>query len=154
MRQSLSVSRSQPHHDSRRVPGAGLALAVAGAVVLAVAGLIDQLGARTLMEHATTMYAPRGKDVSAGLLYGLIYAIAAASAVLWLLVARSGRAGSRRTAPYAAAVVLIGAGMALALLGSQEYGEQIFPPVWGLLALLSPVAGGVVLVQLARRRTA
>jgi hypothetical protein len=130
---------------------AGIVLAMAGAVALAAAGLVDQLGPSALGDHAAARYAAHGMDVSAGLLYGLVYTVAALDALLWLLVLRSALAGRRRAAVYAGVVVLVGAGLAATLLGSQEYGETIFPRLWGALALLSPVAGVVALVQLGRR---
>ncbi len=128
-------------------------LALIAAVVLALAGLIDQLGGQALMDHATAVYAPRGKDASAGLMYGVLYTVAGVQAVLWLVVLRSARAGSRWAAPQAGVVVLVGSCTAAVLLVSQEYGEQVFPPMWGILALLSPVVGLAALVQLRRRRT-
>ena len=41
---------------------------------------------------------------------------------------------------------------ALLLLASTEYGAQIFPPLWGILALLPPAAGALAVVLLRRRR--
>jgi hypothetical protein len=152
MRQSLS-KRVTPSPPRGPAPTSGVVLACVSAAVLAVVGVADQFGGRALMHHATEMYAPHGKDPSAVLLYGLVYAVAALQAVTWLLVLRSARTGSRWAAPYAAGAFLVGAGAASALLGSEEYGEQIFPPLWGILALLPSVAGAVAVVQLVRRRT-
>lgn len=152
MRQSLSEPTSTIRSRGS-APVSGVVLALVAAMVLALVGVVDQLGGRSLMDHAIEMYAPHGKDPSAGLLYGLVYVVAAVQAVLWMLVLRSAHAGSRWAAGYAAVVILVGGCAASALLGSQEYGEQIFPPLWGLLALLSPAAGVVALVQLIRART-
>jgi hypothetical protein len=152
MRQSLSA-RTSPVRSHTSAPVSGVVLALIAAMVLALVGVLDQLGGQSLMDHASEMYAPHGKDPSAGLLYGLLYVVAATQGVLWMLVLRSARTGGRWAALYAAVVVLIGGCAASALLGSQEYGEQIFPPLWGVLALLSPVAGVVALVQLIRART-
>jgi hypothetical protein len=49
-------------------------------------------------------------------------------------------------------VAAITAALAVLLLASTEYGAQIFPPVWGILALLPPAAGVVASVLLLRRR--
>ena len=150
MRQSLS-ERAHPS-TYRAAPVTGAALAAAAALVPAVAGLVDQSGGQALVDHALAMYTPHGEDASAGLLYGLVYAIAAANVLLWLLVVRSAHTGSRWAAAYAVTAVLVGAGMAAALVGSREYGEQIFPTLWGLLALLSPIVGVLAVVHLARRK--
>ena len=143
MRQSLSDAR---------IPVASIAIAIAGAVALAVAGLIDQLDGRSLVEHATDLYAPHGKNVDAGLMYGLVYSVAAIDVLVWLPVLRSARRGSRWAALLAGVVSAVAAALALVLLGSREYGEQVFPTFWGVLALLSPAAGVAVVVQLLRRR--
>lgn len=59
----------------------------------------------------------------------------------------------RRSAPVLAVVVVtVTAALALLLLGSTEYGARIFPPLWGILALLPPAAGTVAAVLLRRRR--
>lgn len=59
----------------------------------------------------------------------------------------------RRSAPVlAAAVTTITAGLALLLLVSTEYGAQIFPPLWGILAILPAAAGALAVVLLRRRR--
>jgi len=42
--------------------------------------------------------------------------------------------------------------LALLLLVSTEYGAQIFPPLWGILAVLPPAAGILAVVLLFRRR--
>jgi hypothetical protein len=119
-----------------------------------MAALADQLAGRALMDHVNQMYAAHGKDVDAGLVYGLIYAVAAIDVLLWLLVLRSARAAGRRTVLLTAVAVTVASGLALVLLGSQEYGEPIFPPLWGVLAFLSPVAGALALVRLLRGRAA
>jgi hypothetical protein len=74
------------------------------------------------------------------------------ASLLWLLVVRAVRSG-RRSAPVLAVVVaMITAALAVLLLASTEYGAQIFPPVWGILALLPPAAGVATAVLLLRRR--
>ena len=128
----------------------GTALALAAAP--AVAGSVDQLGARTLADHATDMYASHGTDVDPGLLYGLLYAVAGIGVALWLLVLRSARARSRWSAVLAAATTVVTGSLAAVLLLAREYGEQVFPPVWGLVALLAPAVGVLVVVRLARRQ--
>ena len=158
MRQSLSEHRRidprPPDPATRNWPAAARAvkLAVALSAVLVVAAIIDQTGGRSLADHAAAMYAPYGKQPDPNLLYGLLYTVAAVGALLWLLVARSVRS-RRRSAPVLAVVVTtITAGLALLLLGTSEYGSQIYPPLWGVLALL-PVAAGAVAVALLRRRS-
>ena len=120
-------------------------------VVLVVAAIIDQAGSRSLADHVTAMYAPYGKRPDPNLLYGLVYTVAAVGALLWLPVIRAVRS-RRRSAPVLAVVVTtITAALALLLLASTEYGAQIFPPLWGILAILPPAAGAFAVALLRRR---
>jgi hypothetical protein len=121
-------------------------------IVLAAAAIADQAGSRSLIDHATTAYAPYGKQPSAGLLYGIVYSVAVVDALLWLLVTGLARAHRRLAAAVGVLVVLVSAGLAALLLASSEYGFRIFPPVWGTLALL-PAAAGVLAVVLLLRRS-
>ena len=45
----------------------------------------------------------------------------------------------------------ITAALALLLFVVSEYGTQIFPPLWGILAILPAVAGALAGVMLRRR---
>jgi hypothetical protein len=140
MRQSLSEKRTT-------YP---VLLAIALSAALAVAAIVDQAGGRSLADHVTAMYAPYGKQPDPGLLYGLVYAVAAVGALLWLLVVRAVRS-HRRSAPVLAVVMtVITAALALLLLVASEYGSRIFPPLWGILAFL-PAAAGALAVALLRR---
>jgi hypothetical protein len=125
--------------------------AVALSVVLVVAALIDQVGGQSLTEHATTMYKPYGKQPSAGLLYGLLYTVAVLGGLLWLAVLRPARKGSRAAGVLAVIMTVISAGLALTLLFTAEYGSAIYPPLWGILALLPAAAGVLATVLLFRR---
>jgi hypothetical protein len=108
-------------------------------------------GSRSLADHATAMYAPYGKRPDPNLLYGLVCAVAAVGALLCLPVIRAVRS-RRRSAPVLAVVVTtITAALALLLLVSTEYGAQIFPPLWGILAILPAVARAFAVVLLRRR---
>jgi len=158
MRQSLSEYRSIVYHSPEpasrnwRAAARALTLAVALSVVLVVAAIIDQAGGRSLADHATDVYAPYGKQPDPNLLYGLVYTIAAIGALLWLLAIRSVRS-RRRSAPVLTVVVTtITAALALLLLVTTEYGAQIFPPLWGILAMLPPAAGILAAMLLRRRR--
>ena len=158
MRQSLSENRvidlHPPAPTTRNWPAAARAvkLAVALSAVLVVAAIIDQIGTRSLADHVTAVYAPYGKRPDPNLLYGLVYTVAAAGALLWLVVIRAVRS-RRRSAPVLAIVVTtITTALALLLLVSTEYGAQIFPPLWGILAVLPPAAGIFAVVLLFRRR--
>ena len=158
MRQSLSENRGThlrlPELTTRNWPAAARAvyLAVALSAVLVVAAIIDQTGVRSLADHVTTMYAPYGKQPDPNLLYGLVYTVAAVGALLWLLVIRSVRSRRRSARALAVVVTTITAALALLLLASTEYGAQIFPPLWGILAILPPAAGIFAVVLLIRRR--
>lgn len=127
MRKSLSVT--------------SVVTALGLSVLLAVVALADQVGGQSLMDHADAMYASHDKDPSAGLLYGTLYATAGLGIVLWLVALRSVRAGSRRARLVVAADVLVLALLAVLLLTSSEYGDQIWPARWGILALLPSLAG-------------
>lgn len=155
MRQSLSENRPTrsdlPEQPTRNWPAAARALylAVALSAVLAVVAIIDQTGSRSLADHVTALYAPYGKRPDPGLLYGLVYAVAAMGALLWLPVARAVRSRRRSAMVLTVVVTTVTAALALLLLGAREYGAQIFPPLWGILALL-PAAAGAFAVALLR----
>src|ERR1044072_8604869 len=143
MRQSLSERRSGPAR--------AVLAAIALSVVLVVAALIDQVGGRSLAAHATDMYAPYGKQPSSGLLYGLLYTVAVVGALLWSVVLRPARRAGRSAPVLAVVLTVVRAGLAVLLLAAAEYGAAIFPPLWGLLALLPRVAGVVAAGLLFRR---
>lgn len=157
MRQSLPDQLgTTPAQEATTRDGGAAAHAVTAAVVLSAvlagAAIIDQTGGHSLTDHAAALYAPHGKQPDAGLLYGLVYTVAAVGGLLWLPVLRAVRS-RRRSAPVLAVVVsTITAVLAAVLLTSTEYGGQIFPPLWGTLALLPPVAGVLAVVLLLRRR--
>lgn len=153
MRQSLSETPSVPSAATGGGRSAGYAVAVALAlsVVVAVAAIVDQVGGRTLIEHADAMYASSGKQPSASLLYGVVYTVAVVDAALWLLVLRVARSRRRSAAALAVIVTVISASLALLLLASTEYDARIFPPLWGVLAILPAVAGTFATVLLLRR---
>jgi hypothetical protein len=121
--------------------------------VLAAAGVVDQTGGRSLTDHADALYSSYGENPSAGLLYGLVYTVAVVGALLWLLVFRSARFHSRWAPALAAVVVTITAALGVVLLTATEYGGQIFPPMWGILALLPAATGAWATALLLRRPT-
>ena len=157
MRQSLSENRSTythpPEPTTRNWPAAARAvlLAIVLSAVLVVVAIIDQTGGRSLADHVTTMYAPYGKRPDPSLLYGLVYAVAAIGALLWLLVLRVVQSRGRSAPILTVVVTTVTAALALLLLVSSEYGAQIFPPLWGILAVLPPAAGILAAVLLRRR---
>jgi hypothetical protein len=110
-------------------------------LLLSVVALADQLGARSLVDHADAVYAPHGKDPSAGLLYGTLHLVAGLGAVLWFLALRSLWAGGRWARALVVTAAVVAVLLALVLLTSREYDEQIWPLRWGVLALLPALAG-------------
>ena len=137
---------------SCRSPATAWAFAATRACVSVIPPLVAI--SRSLADHVTAMYAPYGKRPNPNLLYGLVYTVAAVGALLWLLVLR-GVPSRGRSAPVLAVVVTtITAALALLLPVSTEYGVQIFPPLWGILAVLPPAAGILAVVLLFRRRHA
>jgi hypothetical protein len=155
MRQSLSETRSTythpPEPTTRNWRGAARAvlLAIVLSAVLAVVAIIDQTGGRSLADHVTTMYAPYGKRPDPSLLYGLVYAVAAIGALLWLLVLRVVQSRGRSAPILAVVVTTVAGALALLLFVLSEYGAQIFPPLWGVLAIL-PAAAGILAAVLLR----
>ena len=139
MRQSLSENRTA-------------LVAVGLSVLIAAVAIVDQLGSRSLIEHAATGYAAYGKHVSAGALYGMLYGVAVLDAVLWLLVAGLARSHRLIAAGLGVGVVLLTAALGITLLAASEYGAHPYPALWGLLALLPAVAGAVATGLLFRRR--
>ena len=125
--------------------------AVALTAILALVALGDQLGGRSLEDHAVGIYAPKGKTLDPALLYGLVYVVAVVNGLLWWLVVRSARIGSRWAPALTATVATTTATLSVAMLVASEYGERIYPPLWGGLALLAPIMGGIALVPMVRR---
>ena len=80
-----------------------------------------------------------------------LHTVAAVGALLWLLVLRAVQSRGRSASILAVVVTAVTGALALILLGTSEYGTQIFPPLWGILAIL-PAAAGVLAVVLLRRR--
>lgn len=128
--------------------------AVVLSAVLVLVAVVDQLGAHSLGNHAIASYARYGAQAQPGVLYGVVYAVAVVGAALWLLVLRALRARRRSTAVLAGTATAITAAVAALLLGASEYGASIFPPQWGLLALLPAAAGAVAVFLLLRPRRA
>jgi len=159
MRQSLSETRESyyrpPEPTTRSWRGAARAvlLAIALSAVLVVVAIIDQTGGRSLADHVTAMYAPYGKRPDPSLLYGLVYAVAAIGALLWLLVLRVVQSRGRSAPILTVVVTTVTAALALLLFVSREYGAQIFPPLWGVLAILPAAAGILATVLLRSGRT-
>lgn len=148
MRESLSGT------SVRTSTPAVLALWTAGLLsgVLALAAVVDQASIHGLREYSAAMYAPYGVPANPGALYGILYAVAVLGVLLWLPAVLAARKG-RRWAPVVTVVaVVITGGLALTVFATAEYGETIYPPVWGLLALLPVLAGAVGAVFLFRRK--
>ena len=157
MRQSLSENREtlyrppEPTSRNWRAASRAVLLAIALSMVLVVVAIIDQAGGRSLADHAAAMYAPHGKRPDPSLLYGLVYTVAAVGALLWLLVLRAVQSRGRSASIRAVVVTAVTGALALILLGTSEYGTQIFPPLWGILAILPAAAGVLAVVLLCRR---
>jgi hypothetical protein len=119
--------------------------------VLAIAALVDQVGTRGLAEHAVARYASYGIHPDPTVLYGAVYAVAVVDAVLWLLVLRAVRSGRRSALVLAGVVTTTTAAVAALVVDATEYGQPIFPPLWGVLAALPPAAGVAAVALLLRR---
>lgn len=153
MGQSLSeISRTPTGNEGRSRGGIGFAFAAAGiSLVLAAVAVVDQFGSSGLMHHAERLYGSHGVDVSSGLVYGLLYTVAAVNALAWLGVALGATTKVRWhfiAATAAASVITLG--MGIALLTAREYGGQVFPTRWGLFAMLPLVPGVLGLLRIRR----
>ncbi|WP_329002537.1 hypothetical protein OHA18_05285 [Kribbella sp. NBC_00709] len=126
--------------------------AVGLSVLLAVIAIVDQAGSRSLIDHAASVYAPHGKQVSAGAIYGLVYGVAVLDVLLWLVVAGLARSHRLVAGILGVVVVLLTASLGLTLLLASEYGVHPYTPLWGVLALLPAAAGAVATALLLRRK--
>ena len=124
---------------------AAMLLTLLMAVVLPIAALIDQLCTRTLDDYSNTMYAAHGVSASSGEIYVLLYIAAGFSIASWLIALTS--VGTRRKWARASVIVaiVVSALIAGTLFMATEYGQHIFPPIWGVFASLAPIAGIVSL---------
>ena len=135
----------------RRIAAGAVTCALVLSLGLAGVAIGDQLGPQTLADHASTLYAPDGERPEPRLLYGLVYTVAGSGALLWLAMRRVVRSRSRVVASVlVGGVTAATAALALLLLVATEYGDRVFPAMWGLLATL-PTAAGVVAVLLLLR---
>jgi heme/copper-type cytochrome/quinol oxidase subunit 4 len=157
MRQSLSNSveaRPRPPATTRDRRGAARAATAAAVLsaVLPLAALVDQVGMRSLADHAAALDAPSGTRPDPGLLYGLVYSVAVVEVSLWLLATRAVRSRRPSATVLAVAATTITVSLAVLLLVSREYGVQVFPPLWGVLAVLPAAAGSIAAALLLRPR--
>lgn len=124
-------------------------IAVGLSLVLAAVAIADQSGGRSLFDHAASVYAPYGKTVTSGTVYGLVYGVAVFNALVWLLVVALARTPRPVAVGAAVLAILLTLTAGLVLLFVTEYGVHPFPPLWGLLALLPLVAGALLLFRRA-----
>lgn len=153
MRESLSETRS-PVRAGGRAAGYAMWGAVALSLAVGVAAAVDQAGGQELAAYTKDMYAAYDKEASPGLLYGLLYTVAVLGALLWLPAAFAAWARGRWTPVLAIAALVVTGGLAASVLAAAEYGQTLFPPMWGRLSLLGPLAGlaGTVLFFVRGRR--
>ncbi|GIG68903.1 hypothetical protein [Phytomonospora endophytica] len=158
MRESLSETRGTgafvPGPTSRsNVPAVfALGTAIVLSAVLAGAAIVDQASIHGLRDHSEAMYEPYGVPANPGALYGILYTVAVVGALLWIPAILGARKGKRWAAVMSVIAVVITAGLALTVFATAEYGEAVYPPVWGVLALLPALAGVLGAVPLLRRR--
>lgn len=154
MGQSLSGNSKPSTAEGSGSRDTGYAMAAAGlSLVLAAVAIVDQLGSAELLAHAEGLYAAHGVAVSGGLIYGLLYAVAAVNVLAWLGVALGATTRVRWHFLAATGVAaLLTLAMGVTLLTAGEYGGQVFPARWGLLALL-PLAAALVGLLRFRRWT-
>lgn len=158
MRESLSeMTATSARTLAPKTRGNGPALAALWAAVglsavLAVATIVDQASVHALRDHSVEMYEPYGVPANPGALYAILYTVAVLGALFWIPAIPGARKGRLWSAIVTVAGVVVAGGLALTLFAVSEYGEPLYPPVWGVLALLPPVAGVVAAVLLFRRR--
>jgi len=115
------------------------------AVVLPIAALIDQLGTRTLDDYSNSMYAAHGISASPGEIYVLLYVAAGFGIAFWLIALTSVWTRRKWARASVIAAIVVSALIAGTLFMATEYGQHIFPPIWGVFASLAPIAGIVSL---------
>lgn len=143
-----TVARQKPR--GRGALGAAVALAT----VPVIAAFIDQQTARALGDHALSIYPANGIDIDPGLLYVVTYSVAGIFFVLWLVAAISSWISRRVALGTAIVVVVLNVAAALTMLFATEYGDQVFPPIWGILVGLPALAGALAIALNIRSRHA
>lgn len=157
MRQSLSkrsdgtaIRAGRGHRAAVIVIWAAL---VASALMVAVT-VIDQSGTQGLYGFTDDAYAAHGVVPDRSLVYGILYAVAITITLIWavmLLVLKM--RGWWPTVLSTVATLATGT-VAILLLTASEYGERVFSPAWGLMALVPTALGitaTILLVREARR---
>lgn len=155
MRKSLSESphtSSIPSSPGRHRPVAALlVVAAALSLLVAAAALADQVSFHGIRDHAVDIYAPHGVHPNGGLLYALLYGVTGLMALLWLAALGATRARNWLAPVVIGVVTAINSALGVGLLVAAEYDTRIYPPLWGILAVLPAGAGLTALVMAIRR---
>lgn len=153
MRQSLSKQSDEasPRRGHGHRLAAVLIWVVVGASVVAFATIfIDQTGARSLYEFTDAAYASHGVTPDATLVYGILYGVFLTVTLIWVLMLVALKARGWWPSALSVAATLVTGTVAILLLTASEYGEQVFSPVWGVLALIPTVLGILATIGLVR----
>lgn len=153
MRQSLSATSDEASVRTGR--GHRLAAVLIGAAVATSAiGLattvVDQTGSQGLYGFTDAAYAHHGVTPDPALVYGILYVVAITITLIWALMLVLLKARGRWPSALSAVATLVTCTVAILLLTASEYGEQVFSPVWGALALIPTILGIAATIQLVR----
>lgn len=153
MRQSLSEqSDATPRRrgQGHRLAAVLIWAAVGASVVTLAIIVIDQTGARGLYEFTEAAYASHGVTPDVTLVYGILYGVAITIALVWVLMLVALKARGWWPSALSVAATLVTGTVAIVLLTASEYGEQVFSPVWGALAVIPTVLGVAATIGLVR----
>lgn len=123
---------------------AGLLISVA----LLVMVIIDQTSIHSLAHHVEAQYGPHDLHPDPNVLFGYVYVIGAFGFALQLVALRGARRRKRWVQIVAGLIALVGVALAAFTIIVSEFGERIFPAIWGALGLLPSVAGLVAVTLL------
>ena len=152
MRQSLSHRSDKARADrGRRAAAITIWIALAASALMIAVTVIDQVGAQSLYEFTDRAYAAHDVVPEQSLVYGILYAVNITIALIWAAMLLISKLRGWWAALLSAAATLVTGSIAIALLTVSEYGERVFSPAWGLMAIVPTVLGVAATVLLARR---
>lgn len=129
-----------------------------GAAASALLALVTAVRSGAISDRVVALETPHiGADKAAGsgsVLVTIAFVVAALGLLGWWITARAARAGRSWLRWWAAAALVVGVALAVALLLTTEYGRRVYPIEIGLVALLPCLAGLWVCALVWRRRRA
>jgi hypothetical protein len=151
-----SVDTPRSPSGAVRAPVGLLRIGLLLTVASAVAVVVDQATGDSIGRHLREAYPgfdPAALDATGSMLVTVLFTVATAGVLLWLLALR-GVARQRRWArPFAVVALLLGATVAATVLAVSEYGGVPIYPTWiGVLVALPCLPGLAAVVMMFRPR--